>query len=86
MKMSDPDTASTSREDETTLREKDVSFQSIAGLSIKQCWFFVVGFMGKNYFFKQTYVCSIPNSKRNSSGLINLSMCFKGHLFGKRSE
>lgn len=47
MKMSDPDTASTSREDETTLREKDVSFQSIAGLSIKRCWFFVVGLWGK---------------------------------------
>lgn len=32
--MSDPDTASTSREDETTLREKDVSFQHIAGISL----------------------------------------------------
>lgn len=32
--MSDPDTASTSREDETTLREKDVSFPHIAGISL----------------------------------------------------
>lgn len=45
--MSDPETASTSREDETTLREKDVSFQYTAGISLsihlKQCRFFVMG-------------------------------------------
>lgn len=48
--MSDPDTASTSREDETTLREKDVSFQYTAGISLsihmKQCRFFVMGITG----------------------------------------
>lgn len=70
MKMSDPDTASTSREDETTLREKDVSFQSIAGLSIKQCWFFVVGFMGEKRFL-QADICLFDSQQQTKQFWLN---------------
>lgn len=85
--MSDPDTASTSREDEITLREKDVSFQHIAGISLsihtQQCRFFVMEITGVGVgggIFQQTYVGSIPNSTPYNSCLINLSMCMKGPL------
>lgn len=83
--MSDPDTASTSREDETTPREKDVSFKTLyefqCSSTCNNVGFFVMGItrVGDG-IFQQTYVRSIPNSTPYNSCLINLSMCMKGPL------